>query len=623
MEVALSEPQRRAVEYSEGPLLVLAGPGAGKTRVLTERVRSLLDVQNPNFRVLALTFTNKAANEMKERLEAVAKIRHRAFIGTLHAFCMEVLANRGKPLGIHGLPNIFESLEDRKQLLLEAAESHPELRFALRAGGDHRRRDRALSDCLQAISDFKSNLILPEMLGQDFERQLYEVYQAALKASEAVDFDDLLLLAYRLFEGYPKVAGFYRRQYRYICVDEAQDLNEAQYRVLCALCGQEHRNIMLVGDPGQAIYMWNGADPKYLDLFLRDFGAETIRLTDNFRCSRSVVRAAQVLDPTYEIEGQLPIAGELVLRRFNGESEEAAYVVTTIEELLDEGHQDVEGPITLDRCAVLGRNRYVFGTLERLIKEKEWPYYKKASMAAHEFSSDLVQEFETALRVVANPHDRLHLGMLIAKWNVPSSAEDIRARLRAGNISGLQAVSIIASSARAGEARSISEAIGVMNWQTESFDLSPALRRLREDLRSFSAEEQETVSRDLDEWQQAWRQFRISRPGGRQDLSTFLSHVALGTTEQAKKDGLALLTVHSAKGLEFDVIFLIGMAEGTFPDYRARSPSSLAEEQRNAFVAVTRSRRLLYVSWAKRKLMPWGDSRATQPSRYFVDLEAL
>ena len=522
----LSEAQSQVVEYDDGPLLVLAGPGAGKTRVLTERVRRLLDVPDVNYRVLALTFTNKAASEMKARVKNFERVKQRAFIGTLHAFCMEVLANRGKPVGINGLPHIFESFEDRKTLLREAVEGDSELRFALADRGDHRDQERALSDWMAAIAEFKRNLIVPSMVMQEFDRRFYEGYNAQLQASGGVDFDDLLLLAYRLFEEHPKVGRFYRRQYRYICVDEAQDLNEAQYRVLCALCADEHRNIMLVGDPRQAIYTWNGADPKYLDLFVRDFGAETRELTDNFRNSRTVVRAAQVLEDGYEVIGQLPIEGEVNLRMCASEEEEAEFVLDTISRLQQEGHRDVEGEIDLSRIAVLGRNKFVFSSLIEQLSEREWPHYQKMSLAAHEFVSDVVQEFELALRVVANPHDRVHLGMLASRWNLPTETEALRARFR-GEDPAL-VLCDAAREARCGNAAVVAQAVRLSASGEFSIRLPEGLQVLEEYSASCSVEEREVVTRDVKEWTEAWGNFLRARPGGGQHLASFPQPRRLG-----------------------------------------------------------------------------------------------
>ncbi len=334
MSVRLTEIQQQVVAHGEGAILVVAGPGSGKTRVLTERVRRLLDDPTQHFRVLALTFTNKAANEMIERLDDVPDIRKRAFVGTLHSFCMEVLANRGRPIGVEGLPNIFESFDDRKQVLANAVRSDPRLSALLKDAGDTKEQQRTLGRWQGRISELKNSLVLPSMVDDEDERALYEAYDAELRASAALDYDDLLLLTYRLFEERPKVADYYQRQYRYICIDEAQDLNEAQYRLLVGLCGSDFKNVLMVGDPKQAIYVWNGADPKYLDLFERDFSAKKITLTENFRCSKTVVAAARRLDSSYTVEGQLPVQGAVELIECDDEPDEAQAVVEKLQTLL-------------------------------------------------------------------------------------------------------------------------------------------------------------------------------------------------------------------------------------------------------------------------------------------------
>ena len=226
MSVRLTPIQQQVVAHGEGAILIVAGPGSGKTRVLTERIRRLLDDKTLHFRVLALTFTNKAANEMVERLDDVPDIRQRAFIGTLHSFCMEVLANRGKPIGVDGLPNIFEAFDDRRGVLASAVRSDPRLAAVLKGAGDGKEQQKMLSRWLERISELKNSLILPSLVEDEDERSLYELYDAELRASAALDYDDLLLLTYRLFEERPKIADFYRRQYKYICVDEAQDRSE-------------------------------------------------------------------------------------------------------------------------------------------------------------------------------------------------------------------------------------------------------------------------------------------------------------------------------------------------------------------------------------------------------------
>jgi len=615
--IRLSPVQRSVVQHGDGALLVVAGPGSGKTRVLTERMRRLLSESTEYFRILALTFTNKAANEMKERLAEVPAIEERAFVGTLHSFCMEVLSNRGTHLGIEKLPHIFESFQDRKQILRQAVLSDPELIHVLRSKGDAREQDRTVGKWLELIATAKNNLLLPETLEDALLARVYDVYNKGLHACNALDFDDLLLLTYRLYLERPSIADFYRRQYRYLCVDEAQDLNEAQYQVIRALCGPHYRNVMMVGDPRQAIFVWNGANPKYLDLFEHDFGAKKIAMTENFRSSRSVVRAAQALDPEYEVEGQLPIRGSVKLIVGEDEADEAKKVLNYLDDLIENGHADIEGDLTLDRCALLGRTRYVLTSVENELKQRGWTYYKQLS-SQHESESALLRNFELCLRVLANPQDRLHLGVLLKNLDLNHVDMD-----SLNSTSGLDLLRKIARRVSSSDSKAVFKAIDKMEWSEDDFVFPYALDHLEAYAQKLTKQEDRAlILEDIKIWRQHWDVFLRAEVGGRHPLPSFLSQVALGATQQPRQDGLTLLTVHSAKGLEFDVVVVMGMAEGTFPDYRARG-AALEEEKRNAFVAITRSKRLLALSYPVSKMMPWGDTWAQKPSRYLAAIGLL
>lgn len=615
MKISLSETQARIVNFGEGALLVVAGPGAGKTRVLTERIRRLLSEGGGHFRVLALTFTNKAANEMHDRLIEFSDINERVFISTLHSFCLEVLSNRGKAVGIIGRPNILQSNQDRKQLLLGAILDDQFLSSHLDSCQDIKQKNKKLGEWLGAIDKAKKNLMPPEAIEEPIYREVYELYEQTLKASNTIDFDDLLMLTYQLFIDRPKIADFYRRQYRYICIDEAQDLNEAQYQVIKALCGDSYRNVMMVGDPKQAIFGWTGADPKYLDLFLQDFQAQKIELKDNFRSSNSVVSTARMLYPSFRSDVVFPIEGEIGLLSAQDEKHEAELILETLEKLVSDGHPEINEDLSFSDFAILGRTRYALSAIEQEFSNAKIPFYKQLSIQ-EESESDLLKDFELCLKLLVNSQDRFHLNILRNRWKIKSNA--IFDKTKYANAHDLVS-QLCKHSTCHGEP--IWSAIKAMKWnpQDNNCQFRSALDVLNNYASNAREEERALIMHDTQLWRRHWDIFLRSQKGGSLNLSSFLSQIAMGTTQQTSQEGVALLTVHSAKGLEFNVVFIPGMTEGTFPDYRA-SGEALDEERRNFFVAITRARRVLYFSYPKMKMMPWGDSRPQQPSRYLREL---
>jgi DNA helicase-2/ATP-dependent DNA helicase PcrA len=605
----LSRQQARVVGHVDGALLVVAGPGAGKTRVLTERVRSLLTNVSGHFRVLALTFTNKAADEMRERLSDLGENRQRAFIGTLHSFCLELLTERGKLVGVEGTPHIFEQHKDRKEILLGAIRQDPLLDEAINQFADSREQNREIDRWLQMISRIKAHPITYAVLNDEFDRRVIDAYDAGLRACDAYDFDDLLLLAYRLLTNHPKLADFYRRLYKFVCVDEAQDLNEAQYALLCALCGDPYRNVMMVGDPKQSIYGFNTSSPEFMDRFVEDFGAEKVELTENFRSSQAVVAVARSIDSNYLVDAQLPIRGEA--RAFVGanEAEEARLIVDELDLLFAQGHPDIEGAIDPSKCAILGRTRFALLEIENELRRRDVPFHKRLT-ANHENESELADDFQLALRVIANPRDHLHFAALALKWKVvpppPTIFESLTALRRMSNDSSNQ------------RAQAVVTAIESLYRNTTRLDLMPAFELMTNYADSLDENARRAIYEDTVVFRQEWDQY-LRSTGPARTLAGFMSSKALGATQKAHRDGVALLTVHSSKGLEFDVVFVVGLAEGTFPDYRAVGRKrEMEEEARNAFVAVTRSKRLLYLTYPRVKKMPWGDLRVQQASRYFT-----
>ncbi|UUE95021.1 MULTISPECIES: ATP-dependent helicase [Comamonas] len=613
--VRLSATQQQVVDFDEGALAVIAGPGSGKTRVLTERIRRLLTQVPGHFRVLALTFTNKAAKEMTDRLSDLAEARKRAFIGTLHGFCLDVLADRGKHIGLTTMPQIFEQYQDRKQILAQAV-SEDAVLYGEISHLSTKERAQRLDDWLRSIGHIKAHPITTAIsgIGDPIIERVYEGYNAGLQACGACDFDDLLLYIYRLFSEFPQVADLYRRVYGYVCVDEAQDLNEAQYAVLRAMAGDSLRNIMMVGDPNQSIYGFNTSSPKYLiDDFKADFNAAQIHLNENYRSSRAVVRVAQSLDPTYTVAGQLAVEGYAQKMIGDSEVDEASRVVDELTRLMAEGHPDIEGPITPTSFAILGRTRYTLIGVERQLKERGLPYFKRLSVT-HENESDLADEFQLALRVLSNPKDAVHLSALCKRWNLsgPAATPTDAAQV-------VQLIQSMSTTNQAPERVAIAEALAaVHSTVARRLDFMPAFKVLEEHADRLDEPDRRAIREDVAVLREEWDHFLRSEGSRARTLQSFLSNIALGTSGQATRDGVALLTVHSSKGLEFDVVFVVGMADGVFPDYRAITKEQKEEERRNAFVAVTRSKRLLYLSYPRQRLMPWGDVWQSAPSPYIA-----
>jgi DNA helicase-2/ATP-dependent DNA helicase PcrA len=556
---------------------------------------------------------------MEERLDDLGELGNRTFIGTLHGFCLDMLSDRGKPVGVTSTPQIFEQFSDRRQVLAEAVTADPLLNHELMMAGDSKDRTRKLDQWLRAISNAKNHPITMSVITDPLGQRIFDAYNLGLEASGAHDFDDLLLLAYRLLTENEKIAAFYRRLFRYICIDEAQDLNEAQYAVVKALCGTELINVMMVGDPNQSIYGFTTSSPRYMKDFARDFHATKIELDENFRSSKVVVGIAHTLEPTYSVKGQLPIKGHAELLVGDDEGDEAKLVADEIQRLCREGHPDVEGPITPASCAVLGRTRYTLLAVEKELGLREVPYFRRVT-SLHENESELVNDFQLALRTLANPLDQLHMSALLKRWGLKLNHEVTS--------DAAQVASLLAKCSRTtGEPKchAIAEAINLVSRPNTRLDLKPSIDLLRRHADSLDTNDRRAIYDDTEVMLREWDQYLRSGSSRTRGLPGFLSSMALGTSQQIKSDGAAaLLTVHSSKGLEFEVVFVVGMAEGVFPDYRSQGkPNEMAEEKRNAFVAITRSRRLLYFSYPKQRVMPWGDVRVSKPSPFLNQIAAF
>jgi DNA helicase-2/ATP-dependent DNA helicase PcrA len=438
---------------------------------------------------------------------------------------------------------------------------------------------------------------------------LYQNYQDILRAQNAIDFDDLLLLAHSLLINFPKIAGLYRRSFLGICIDEAQDLNYAQYQFLVALANGNFANIMMVGSPNQSVFHFNGSSPDYMDKhFIRDFKPVTVvELNENYRSSKAVLSAVKIVFP----DADLNIAGtvkdgvfEFEKPGLKDENEEAKWVVDKIKGLIAlKHHNDIEGDITYEKIAVLARNKYVFNVLETQLGESNLPFYYKMTPGAMQFESDLMKIFDLALRIRINPQDRLHKDRLLKRLNIGAT----------DNISlGLEVV--IPQITDELNKKLITLVAGLSD---DGSDIKPALESFRDSLIIEDENENNMIFNDINDLLRHWHNYAKSTDN--KSLHHFKNSMALGRTHPlTQQSGITLSTVHSVKGLEFDIVFIIGMDDETFPDYRAvrNGGIEITQEKNNLYVAFTRAKRFLYVTWPQKRMMPWGGYKNRKISRF-------
>jgi DNA helicase-2/ATP-dependent DNA helicase PcrA len=605
--IKLSPKQQEAVDYIHGALLVEASAGSGKTRVLTERIKKLLSITRR--KVLAITFTNKAGQEMQERLEDVDDWKNRTFIGTIHGFCQHVIEQRSNLFGFSTPPQIFEDEADRLSLLEQALSNTPTYWVRYQELDMKKQKDFRYR-ALEFISRVKRNLQEPEQIDEADQNEdvilLYNSYQDILKSQGAIDFDDLILLTYQLFTEFPHIAALYRREYEYICIDEAQDLNNAQYQLVRAIAGNEYKNVMMVGDPNQSIFAFTGSSAEYMTIdFTRDFNPRVVKLTENYRSSRKVIEAALNIVPNSASIENLVITGEFNLSPYDDEQEEANAITDKIQNLLlMKTHQDIEGDITSDKIAILARNKYLFQPIQEILLNKGIPFYYKITPGALLFESKIMQVFDLALKVRLNHQDLLHKQKL-SKACGCSTVKTLPELQRESLSDGLKAV-----------------VNAVCRLSNDGGNMRETIQILKSELSlvtdgAENADRGVLVNNEIDELLKHWNVYKKNNDHA--TLMQFKNAMALGQTHSlSAPNGITLSTVHTMKGQEKDIVFLIGMDEGTFPDYRAiqKGGIELEQEKNNAYVAFTRAKRFLYVSYPSQRTMPWGSVNQRNASRY-------
>jgi DNA helicase-2/ATP-dependent DNA helicase PcrA len=631
----LNPAQREAAEAIKGPVLILAGPGSGKTRVITYRVAYLVKLCGVSpHHIMAVTFTNKAAREMKERLEQLLGQAIEALtLGTFHAICARILRREGKAVGIESSFVIYDE-DDQLRLVKQVLE---ELKL-----DPKQYVPQALRSAIDAA---KSRLISPEDYGQQvssyFEEivhRVYQRYQQLLSQGQAVDFDDLLMKSTQLFRDHPKILARYQSRYVHILVDEFQDTNIAQYELMKQLAGK-YRNLCVVGDPDQSIYSWRFADLRNILSFEKDYPeAKVVLLEQNYRSTKTILEvASDVISANVlrkpkklwtENEDGTPVA---VIESYNAE-EEAQSVVNEIEKLVGQEQ------ISLKDCAVMYRVNAQSRALEETFLRYGVPY--KLVGGTRFYQRQEVKDIIAYLRAIHNPQDNVSWLRII---NVPArgigqkTTSTLQSWAKAHDMSLFGALKQMNHNAIAGEAKQslpsrtiqalagFDALMGEFIAHSRELTLSGLLNEILEHTgyRAYIQDKEHGEER----WENIMELRNVAAEYNELDtekaLTAFLEKVSLVSDIDEldeTADAVTLITLHQAKGLEFPAVFIVGLEEGILPHRKSfDDPQQMEEERRLCYVGITRAKKHLYLLRSYRRSL-FGSSTANPPSRFLPDI---
>jgi DNA helicase II / ATP-dependent DNA helicase PcrA len=633
----LNDPQREAVRHGEGPLLVLAGAGSGKTRVLTHRIAYLLatGAARPG-EILAITFTNKAASEMRERVEQLVGRSARAmWVTTFHSACARMLRADAERLGYSRGFTIYDESDSLRMMKRCMAE----------LGIDPKRYPpRAIR---AQISGAKNELVdagaFAQAQGSVFEETaaaVYELYEKRMLEANAMDFDDLLVRTVNVLEVSEEARERWRRTFRHVLVDEYQDTNHAQYRLL-QLLTEEHGNLMVVGDEDQSIYGFRHADIRNILDFERDFPeAEVVKLEQNYRSTQTILSAANAVVERNrerrpkqlwtEIAGGEPVR----LSELADEHEEARWVAGEIERL---GEED---DVRREDVAVFYRTNAMSRVLEDTLVRFELPYQVIGGTKFYERAE--IKDAVAYLSLLVNPSDQVSFarvvntprrgigntsqGRLAAHanttglpiWEVAGRAEEVPG-LSGAAIKGVSRFHETMEGLRArAERASVAEVLEAVLRESGYLDALAAERTVEAEGRIENLEELVGVAAEFDANREVEGEAEIS------PLEEFLQQISLYTDQDGLREEeslITLMTLHNAKGLEYDTVFVVGCEDGTFPHMRALEEGSEEEERRLCYVGITRARRRLYMTWARERRL-FGRAERNLPSRFIDELPA-
>lgn len=622
-EIQLTPEQERVVALRDGSYLVLAPPGTGKTEVIAHRVvRLLTDSAGASFRILALTYNNRAAATMRRRIrDRLQKDNWRATVETYHSFYLDILRHYGHLIGVPPEVTVYDTVDSRIHALTQGL-SDEGFNFA----GEELDRREAES-LLDSISRMKRALIPPPAapaektpLGISLQ-DVYAAYERALKQNGAVDFDGMLTRTYELLVEHPAVAKHYRRMYRYILVDEAQDTATVQFEILREICGDEHRNVFMVADPDQLINRWMGADPRNLDRFVAEFGAQKFYLHTNFRCADRIVEVANRLLGTDEGHTQSIVAsgqarGAVMAASYADEQREAAAVVNWILNLRDNGLEpawvsSVEEPAVAPRdLAILGRSRLHLRAVLARLDTAHVPYVFRAGDTGP-FDSEIYRVTLDALRVLANPRDVAMRRTLRAAVIGHAHSNELPLDITGEDTSAFLGILADRDTTGASTLLRVLAVPGSIGEGMQGVTTALPIESAEDDLGELVRADRELLDSRWNAYRNATESRNWTWPG-----------VVAALLEEPREDpdGIRVSTIHAAKGLEFRAVAVVGLNDGSLPDFRnTSSTEDLAGERRLAYVAVTRASRALLLTRPRARATRFG-SRTQEPSRFLAEL---
>lgn len=610
----LNKEQIEAVKTIDGPVLVMSGAGSGKTKVLTTRIAYLIEEGIPSYNILAITFTNKAAAEMRDRVSnLIGDVS--SFIGTFHSLGVRIIRENHDILG---LPNNFTIIDSDdtntiikkllKEMNLDSKQYSP-------------------SYVRNRISFIKNQMLTDGELDRLFNTpmdkvvvEVYHRYNNKLKTSASVDFDDLLLLPVNLFKERKDILEYYQDKYRYILIDEYQDTNPVQYK-LSVMLSNKYKNIFVVGDMNQSIYAFRQADFRNISNFEKDFkGAKVIKLEHNYRSTNNILSAANEVIKHNTERKDLKLFSDngdgvkIKYMRAYDEKHEIALVIDEIKHLLSEGYKNED-------IAILYRTNAQSRAIEDVFLAKGIPY--KVFGSYYFYNRKEIKDLISYLRLIYNPHDEISLRRVIntPKRGIGESAiAAIEERAKQQNISMFDAL-------ETRKELEFKEIIEDLIKRSESLSLTELIDEvlersgMKKELESSKALEDEIRLENLMEVKSITASFEERT--GSANLGDFLEEVSLiADISNHTEDGdvVTLMTLHSAKGLEFPVVFLVGMEEGLFPHNMSLMENNLEEERRLCYVGITRAKERLYLTNAKRRML-YGKENMNIPSRFISEID--